>query len=327
MAIPQQVQAQADKAEELLKASQQEPPAGAADPNSPESLNAKPSDGVKPEETVEYWKQRFEVIQGKYNSEIQPLKDDVNLLTNLKSTNRQLSANNQELTGKLAEANRTIEDLKKQAPANPAQPAAEAKQLTEEDREYLRGEGFDDKTIDIILKVQASGAPQKQDHNEIAEIKQEMQQQKVATFWEKLTDAVPDWEPLNKSDAFLDWLELIPAGENKTRQQAIKDAQSVLDYRTVIKIFQDFKREKPAAAQEKKPEHQIDPAKQIEPASSAAHIEDPQGGKPQGKVYTRKDIAEFYRDVSIGKYRGREDEQKRIDADILLANQQGRIQG
>jgi hypothetical protein len=50
------------------------------------------------------------------------------------------------------------------------------------------------------------------------------------------------------------------------------------------------------------------------------------GGSPAEKpVYTTAEITKFYTDVASGKWRGREQHQAAIDADIILAQREGRI--
>ena len=162
MAVPAQVQARADKADELLKQVQAstEKPAGEV-PATPTGDRDK--DKPAQAETVDSLKallaeaqQKLATLQGKYNSEIQALKDDVNLLNNLKNQVRTLTDRTIDLSGKLTEANRLIGELQKQLAEKPA-PADDGKidlsALSEEDLEHLRGEGFDDKVIGILVKA------------------------------------------------------------------------------------------------------------------------------------------------------------------------------
>jgi len=340
MAIPAQVQAQGDRADELLKKVQASPETPAqGDPSKPEDRDkGKPAPQA---ETVDSLKallaetqQKLATLQGKYNSEIQALKDDVNLLNNLKNQVRTLTDRTSDLSGKLTEANRLIGELQKQITEKPAVPADDGKSalssLSEDDLEYLRGEGFDDKTLGILIKAlsKKDQAKPAQNQDEIAEIRKELETKKVKEFWKEINDKVPDWEPINGSDPFNDWLDLRLPYSNETRRDRLQAAQKESDYATAIQIFNDFKRENPAAATHK-PEHRIDPAKQIEPASSVVH-QPPADGKPApaGKIYTRQEVREFYAELSKAAAKGNvTDEMKKTDLDIIAANAQGRIQG
>ena len=326
MAVPAQVQARADKADELLKQASSEKPAE-GNPPKPEDRDVKPP----AQETVEGLKQQLATLQGKYNAEIQTLKDDVNLLNNLKHQVRTLTGQLQEANGKLNEANGLIGDLQKQI-TEKAQPADDGKTvlsaLSEEDQEYLRGEGFDEKIVGIIAKALSKKEPAASRQNdEVTQLKKDMEQQKVKTFWKELADKVPDWEPINTSDAFNDWLDARLPYSDKSRRDALQGAQAVLDYTTAIQIFNDFKSANPAYAN-KPPEHRIDPAKQIEPASSVVHQPPADGQeRPAGKTYTRQEISAFYKDYALAAAKGKiTEDMKKTDADILLANKEGRIQ-
>jgi len=340
MAIPAQVQAQGDRADELLKKVQASPETPAqGDPSKPEDRDkGKPAPQA---ETVDSLKallaetqQKLATLQGKYNSEIQALKDDVNLLNNLKNQVRTLNGQISDSNGKLNEANRLIGELQKQITEKPAVPADDGKSalssLSEDDLEYLRGEGFDDKALGILIKAlsKKDQAKPAQNQDEIAEIRKELETKKVKEFWKEINEKVPDWEPINGSDPFNDWLDLRLPYSNETRRDRLQAAQKESDYATAIQIFNDFKRENPAAATHK-PEHRIDPAKQIEPASSVVH-QPPADGKPApaGKIYTRQEVREFYAELSKAAAKGNvTDEMKKTDLDIIAANAQGRIQG
>ncbi|MEN6464512.1 MAG: hypothetical protein ABFD62_04960, partial [Syntrophaceae bacterium] len=135
--IPAQVEAQGKKADELIQALQPEN-AVVVDPAvNPENPGvAQPAAAVAPAaaETVDSLKQKlaeaeqkYSVLQGKYNSEIEPFKRDVNLLNTLKGQirkltheNGELSRGTQDLQGKLNEANGLIAQLQQQI----TQPAA-----------------------------------------------------------------------------------------------------------------------------------------------------------------------------------------------------------
>ena len=328
--VPAQVQAQADKADEMLKeiSEQEKPPA--TDQAPPENRDQNPP----AEETVEGLKQKLAyaehsltVLQGKYNAEIQAIKDDVNLLNNLKNQAKQRDRQIGQLTGQLNEANRLISDLQKQI--TEPKPKAEAGNvadplsvLSEEERELLEDEGFTEDVMKIVGKLVHAAAPKAQPEESPEQVEQ---RKRINTFWEELTENVPDWDPINKSEEFSDWLDAMVPYSNQTRRDALKAAQDRLDYATCIQVFQDFKDQVKPAGEAGGGKHKIDPNKQIDPATSVARQTDPEGATPQGKIYTQQEVKDFYRDVSLGKYKGREDEQKRIDTDIVKANLEGRI--
>lgn len=339
MPVPAQVQAQADKADAMLKELSEKEKAPAAVVTNPED-QGKDKPAPIPEETVESLKHKLAVLQGKYNSEIQALKDDVNLLNNLKNQVRTLNGQVQDANGKLNDANRLIGEMQKQITEKPA-PADDGKidlsALSEEDLEHLRGEGFDDKVIGILVKAlskKAAPAARTDGQGEIEEIRQDMEKDRAKAFWKEFTDKVPDWEPINTDDTFNDWLDEKLPYSTETRRDRLQAAQKDADAATCIQIFNDFKSAHPAAGRNK-PEQRIelpsriDPAKQLEPASSVVH-QPPEDGKPKpaGKIYTRQEVREFYAELSKAAAKGNvTDEMKKTDQDIIAANTQGRIQG
>jgi predicted nucleic acid-binding Zn-ribbon protein len=336
MLLPAQVKAQGEKADARLKELSEKEKASAA---AVANLEDQGKDKPVVTETVESLttklaeaEHKLSVLQGKYNSEVQALKDDVNLLNTLKHQARQANDQILQLNGQLGEAQVLIGQLQKQITEKQPVKDDTKPALSEEDREYLRGEGFEDKTIEIFAKVLSKGTSDSGVQGELEKIKQELAQEKAkdferakARFWSELEEKVPDWNPINVSDEFNDWLDVQLPYSTETRRSKLKGAEASWDYATVIQIFNDFKSANPKKG--KKSEHQIDPAKQIDPASSVVHEEPLDKKKVQGKIYTRQEVKDFYKDQSLGKYKGKEDEAKRIDADILLANQEGRIQG
>jgi hypothetical protein len=367
--IPAQVEAQGKKADELIQALQPENAAVVDPAVNPENPGvAQPAAAVAPAvaETVDSLKQKlaesehkFSVLKGKYDSEIAPLKNDVNILNSLKGQIRKLTGDNstlnasvQDLQGKLTEANGQIAQLQQQI----AQPAAspEVKPVfSEEDMGQLREEGFDEKTIAILEKVlkrdtpaaaapaqpaqaqPAAAAPAKSQ----AELAQEREREKsVKTFWQEFEKGVPDWETINGNTEygipmmpeFDSWLDGQMPNSVQTRRQALVAAQGILDHLKVVQIFNEFKSEHNLTVQQQQqPEHKINPEQQIEPASSVVHS-DP-GQQPQGKIYTRQEINDFYKDYAIKMAspvtpQSVKDQLRNTDADIVKANSEGRIQ-
>lgn len=328
--VPAQVQARSDEADRLLKESSEGKTVEDFEKKDDvviEDLSKKPPDIKVVEDTVESLKHKLSVLQGKYNSEIQALKDDVTLLNSLKNQVRTLKGElheekllTAELQGKLAEktAVTVVDD---------ADPLS---LLSEEDRQHLEDEGFMGKTLEIVAKMvkgMAKGAQPANTGSELAEIKKELQADRVKTFWKELADKVSDWEAINSSDEFNTWLDARIPYSNKTRRDALQEAQNELNHGTVIQIFLDFKAAKPIEKKEDlEGKEGLNPAKHLEPDSSVARQEI-QKEVPQGKIYTRQEIKEFYTDVTRGKYKGKEAEAAAIDADILKADKEGRIKG
>ena len=337
MPIPAQVQAQADAADEKLKELSEAEKTPQPDPDK------KPEDPtpIPPEkDTVEDLKQRLTVLQGKYNAEVKALKDDVTLLNNLKHQVRQLTAQNQELSRLTTDLQKQITEKPKETDQKTELPESVADVLSEEDRQFLEdSEGLSKQAINILSKmVQTMAAKQTPapKSNELEDIKKDIVQTRAERFWSELDRSIvdmngtPDWDPINKNDAFMDWLDELLPYSNTTRRQRLQDAQNQMDYKTVIQLFNDFKAQAKPAHTDPKPK--LDPSKQIEPDTSVVHQPKPDGDVPEGKIYTRQEVNEFYSKsaVELGRSstsRERKEEIARIDADILKAQKEGRIRG
>jgi hypothetical protein len=327
--VPTQVQARSDEADRLLKEGSEGKGEDLVKKDGVvvEDLSKKPPDIKVVEDTVESLKHKLSVLQGKYNSEIQALKDDVTLLNTLKNQVRTLN-------GQLNEANLLNADLQKKLAEKPKEAVVDDTDplslLSEEDRQHLEDEGFVGKTLEIVAKMVkgiTKNAKPADTGNELAEIKKEIHTERVKTFWKELADKVSDWEPINSSDEFNTWLDARIPYSNKTRRDALQEAQGELNHTTVIQIFLDFKAEKPIEKKEgSEGKDGLDLNKHLEPDSTVARQE-LQKEVPQGKIYTRQEIKDFYTDVTRGKYKGKEAEAAKIDADILKADKEGRIKG
>lgn len=355
--IPEQVQARADNANNILKdISGKEKGAPGSDAVHPEDQGkGQPAEA----ETVESLKRKLaetehklSVLQGKYNSEIKAVQGDVTLLNNLKNQNRTLTGQLAETGGRLAEANRLIGDLQKQITEKPKTDELDDTDplslLSQEDRGHLSEEGFERKTVEIVGKLVkaltqkvAPSAPADQTGQaaKVDEIIRDREQEKqdrlaerVNTFWDKLTEKVPDWETINGNanrgvplmPEFDAWLDTALPYSDKTRRDILGEAQQRLDYTTVIQIFQDFKATlpPPGKKEEKVP---LDLTEHIEPESTVGRQEPPDGAAPKGKTYTRAEVKAFYDDKAKGKWKGTEEEWVKRDADILKAHTEGRI--
>lgn len=146
-------------------------------------------------------------------------------------------------------------------------------------------------------------------------------------FFQDLTRLVPDWQTANTNDDFLLWLETVDNLTGIKRQAYLDDAFNRGDVARVAEIFRtgmkatglsDSDGEKSDTGDKKKKELEA----QVAPGRSKSGGS---GQNPQKKVYTPQDIANFYKDVAHGKYRGREAARFEIENDIFQAQAEGRV--
>lgn len=144
-------------------------------------------------------------------------------------------------------------------------------------------------------------------------------------FYAALSARVPDWQKVNENAGFHNWLLSADPLSGLQRQTLLTDAHNSLDLPRVVSIFETWKRENGVAtapsataksASVSKLERQIAPGRTsgTTPPSAA-----------EKKQWTRQDITAFFKDKMDGKYKGREDEARRLESDIFLAQREGRV--
>jgi hypothetical protein len=136
-------------------------------------------------------------------------------------------------------------------------------------------------------------------------------------FFNRLGAAVPDWETINADAKFLEWLGEVDPMLGQPRQMALNSAQQAMDVARVTAIFKAFKATLPQEA----PKRSTSVEKQVSPSSVAGSAPAPTD-KP---VLTEAQIAAFYKDVALGKYRGRDAEVERLERVINQAIAEGRV--
>lgn len=265
MTLPQQVEEAGKRADEALAAAQGLPPE--QESQSGKEPGADTVEGLQAritelEDDLKKSEHKYNVLQGKFKAEVEPIKEDVNLLKNLKGQVKKLTAQNEEFQRKVADLVtqnaqfvRQNKDLQSQLVSkNKETPVSGDEQdvsnlLSEEDRKILEDEGIEGPAIDVITKLIGSLARKNTPDSDSSTVSETGSQQptddekKVAQdFWFGLDEAVEDWKTVNKTPAFLDWLsQLAPYHDNKTRYDILTEAQERWDLKTVVSIFNDFK--------------------------------------------------------------------------------------
>lgn len=311
MSLPRSVQAQADAAAKHFAGPAENPDADKAeaqgdeqnpqakapdvgqtpdgDAQSAKQAADKPKD-EKQEPKAEtqdalYWQHRFNVLQGKYNSELPALRQEIDTLKQ-----------------KLADAEKQDNDS--------AQPQMAG--VTDEEMQRYRDE-YGDELVSLMVRL-AGGNKQQADpelSQRLERLEAEKQEDMQARFWMSLEQAVPNYRDINAEDGFREFLAAFDPQTGRQRQQMLIDAQQALDAKGVADVFKLYlsqSKAKPKAV----------PDDQIEPKRTRAT------DTPQGKrQWTRADVSQFYRDKTAGKYS--DDEAERLEADIFAAQTEGRI--
>jgi len=317
MSFPAQVQSQIERVRELQQQLGDTPPAEPSTPND-DTDDDNTNTPTVTQDQYDQLLQRYRTLQGMYNADVPRMRT-------------QLHEKDLQITG-LTQRVAALEASKPAAPPSDDQ----TKYVTEEDEEEYG------KALDVMRKAAKEEVASYQARiadleakisqlNGVAptveELKQHADNMEKKAFWDAIEGAVPDWRKINEDQGFKSWLLEVDSVTGANRQQFLRDAQATRDSRRVIGFFEEWKRitagttkpkttpSAPHTTPRSELEHQISPGPS---RASPATTREP-------KVYTRKDISDFYRDVAAGKYSGRQAERGQIEADIFAAQREGRI--
>lgn len=157
--------------------------------------------------------------------------------------------------------------------------------------------------------------------SEVGAVRQTAMQQATAMYLERLTALMPDWRTLQNDPTFNAWLasNMVPYTRLPLMEQ-LNNAAAAHDVETVVSIINAFKeanRPVPPAAPAVSLEELLQP-----PAGPGAQPPPPAA---PARTYTESEIAQFNKDVALGKWRGKEAEVMRIRKDLFNAAREGRI--
>lgn len=290
----------------------------AAEPAAPAPAAPAPAQPEPPERDAAYWRQRFETVQGKLNTEMPSLY-------------QQLRAKEQEL-----------EALRRQpAPAQPAQPAAPAsipatgQLVTESDVEAFGGN-----LTDFVLRV-ARGVGEGLVSQALADLRKEfgtVQEQlgqvsstvvksELDRFWDSVIALIPDWKSVDADPAWIAFLDTAPEFSSHTYRQLAADA---VQKRMPDKIASLVKAWRGAAVSQPAPAPQPSPApqqprpapelqRQVAPSTSRSSAP----VQPAARIWTQADYAEAYDVRNVARYGQQKANEMIAEADRAVA--EGRV--
>lgn len=326
MRAEQYYQQEATPAEEIEngneEAKQEEASAGTTD-EAREEATASSESGVTAEskptstqvtsEDDQSWEHRYKSMKGRYDRAEQQT--------------RQLAEQIASLQNIIATMQATTAPASKEA-----EEAIERLITPEEENDY--GQDF--------LKVVGKKAKEellpviKKYENKIAELEARLQgvngyvaQDARQRMLDYLGDKVPNWKDVNKDETFLSWLQLPDLYSGAIRHELLKAAFERNDAPRVAAFFTGFLAEEAAMAPAMEETGRSEPPAKMSleklaapgRAKSAAATSAP-AEKP---IFTRAQITKFYADAAAGKFRGREAERDRLEAQIFSAEREGRI--
>jgi len=225
------------------------------------------------------------------------------------------------------------------APAAAPQPSQPKVVVTPEDEETFGGDlvgmvnrvagGAVEAAMSPVMRTLQALERQVASLNGVVPVVQNVAQQQRYTreerFFADLSKHVPDWERINANGDFHNWLLSADPMTGIVRQTYLADAQATFDVARTVSIFNAWKGATGAAAQPQQPtvtKAVSELERQVAPGRTMAA---PVPTTSQGKLWSPQDIAKFYDDVRVGKFKGRDSERTALERDIFDAQREGRI--
>lgn len=296
MALPSEVQKQADKAQQIQE-DLNKPAADPATTENPDPALPVAADPLPSQE--ENWKKRFVNYKASTDQTIHELRETVRSL--------------------LAQAEAKAPAAT--APTDADFLAAISAELSQEERDLMGG----DDILRIVARVAQSVASNQvkpvvdrleTSQNEQARAKVEFTaKQENDEFFGRLTDAVRDWKAIDVDPRWNAWMLEADPASGRIRRDLQVQAYKSRDVQRVAQFYTEWQ-----AMQGKV----VDP-KQGKVMPGAVAPGAPSTTTGSAKIWSREEVSAFYNDKRAGKYKGREAEADQTENDIFAAQREGRI--
>lgn len=285
---------------------QQQPEQQAQDPQQPEQDPQQGRETDTPREPN--WEQRYRSLQGKYDTEVPALSREL----------REARQREQQLSQEMADLRAEVQALREQGKPEGApqgdHSGAIRVSIPKEIRERYEPE-YGAEFVDIAQeiaeavvrdymrqKVQPLESQINETRREVSEVGRAVSDRE---FFTELRDRVPDWDQVDRDEAWLAWLAEYEPLTGKTRQNALDEAYKERDHVRVAALFNAFKGGRQPASRKPEIESQIAPGKRGG------------GAEPTPKPrYTLDDWTRLQEDARKGLYVGREEEFRKKERDI-----------
>lgn len=173
---------------------------------------------------------------------------------------------------------------------------------------------------------------------ENARLKQQVQRTTTTTVAQALDQAVPDWQAINVSPKFKNWLRLRDVYSGNVRADLLNAAYRAADAARVVAFFRGFLTEEEATGSLDTPLQPQQPAPQpasrvaavpLETLTAPGRARPPSGNSPavadSKPIITHAQIREFYTNVRKGVYAGRDQDKANDEAFVFECQREGRV--
>ena len=269
----------------------------------------KQEDGTDWKTAHDQLQHKYSVLQGKYNAEVPRLMEKIKQLE-------------EHLNSPAGQQQGTPPQ------GGEGEGASAPVDMSQIDPEQFRDYGDEFVGMAHMLKQMASEVGSvKQDVGSVKQDAQAAEQAAAEAYWIRVYQGVPNFEEVNNSPEFFEWLngyQQTPQGM-RLRNSILQEAHAAGRADDVVQVFQEYlKGEEATTNQPPATEPAASSQKQnISPPASASTPVTPPDDKP---VYSRSQVDKFFTDLSHGRFRGKEEWAQAEKQRILAAGREGRIQ-
>jgi hypothetical protein len=270
------------------------------------------TESASPKEEDQSWEHRYKSMKGRYDraeSQLRTMSDQITSLQNVIAT-MQVSAPTQGKSELSAERFLTPEEENDYGAEFLTVVGKKAK---EELLPIVKG--YESKIADLEERLKNVGGYVQQD---------------ARTRMESMLDErTPSWRDVNFDPNFISWLKLPDPYSGVIRHEMLKVAYERNDAPRVAAFFNGFLAEEaatdPAREETGRTQAPAKPSLQNFAAPGRAKTAAASGAPAEKPIFTRAQIAKFYAESASGKFRGKEAEKDRLEAQIFEAEREGRI--
>lgn len=267
---------------------------------------------VKGEED-QSWEHRYKSMKGRYDraeAQLRAMSDQITSLQNVIAT--------MQVTAPVGQSNSEM--------------AVERLITAEEENDYgsefltVVGKKAKEELLPIVKGYEAKIAELEERLKNVGGYVQQDARARMETM---LDDRVPTWRDINFDPNFISWLKLPDPYSGAIRHEMLKAAYERNDAPRVAAFFNGFLAEEaatdPAREETGRTEAPAKPSLERFAAPGRAKTAAASGAPAEKPIFTRAQIAKFYAESAAGKFRGKEAEKDRIEAQIFEAEREGRI--
>lgn len=285
-------------AEELLQQAQE---AQVATDDGGEAVELEPvqeleAEGGEPAQAApatDEWKHRYDTLQGMFNNEVPKLQSQIAFLQGM-------------LADKAGQEKQAVSEVADTKPSSSAVEELKTEYPYVYDAVIAINEQY---RVRILNEV---GATINQLMGRFNQVETGVGQTQAAIFWSTLTALVPDWEVWNTNQGFIDWLNQVDPLSRYRRMDMLSQAKSSYDAEGTAAFFNEYKKLTGAVTS---PNKGPDKAARVAPGRSTGSVGSTQQLENKTQL-SRQDIQQFYLDVKMGRYKGKEQEMQAVENKI-----------